>query len=88
MRLEQFEKEIRAKLKRRKFDRSEVRGVITVLELLKQFKKNNPENITGASDEEIESKIMELFLPSEKDVNHKKAGEKYYYNNKTRQRRL
>lgn len=88
MRLEKFEKEIRAKLKQRKFDRKEVAGVIAVLELMKEFNKNNAPEISGVSEQEIEDRIMELFMPSEKDMNHKKAGEKYYYNDKHRQRQL
>lgn len=86
--IDKFEKEIRNKLKNREFERNQMRGVFVILDMIKEFRKNVPQEITGATDEEIEARIMELFTPSEKNINHKRAGDKNYYNNKTRQRRL
>lgn len=88
MRLKQFEEEVRSKLKAREFDRAEVKGVIAVLEMMKVFKKNNGMSITGATEEEINERIMKLFIGNEKDVHNKLNGEKQYYNSKTRQRQL
>ena len=86
--IDKFEKEIRLTLKQRKFDRSEMKGVFKILDMIKDFKRNVPEEITGATEEEINDAIMQLFMPSERDINHKRAGDKNYYNNKTRQRPL
>ena len=83
--IDKFEKEIRSKLKNREFERNQMRGVFAVLDMIKEFRKNVPQEITGATDEEINKAIMELFTPSEKILNHKACGEKQYYNTKNKQ---
>lgn len=83
--IDKFEKEIRNKLKNREFERNQMRGVFKVLDMIKEFKKNVPQEITGATDEEVEARIMELFTPSEITLNHKACGEKQYYNTKNKQ---
>lgn len=87
--IDKFEKEIRNKLKNREFERNQMRGVFAVLDMIKEFRKNTPQEITGATDEEIEARIMELFAPTQKNLNHKAFGEKQYFENrKTKQRQL
>lgn len=83
--IDKFEKEIRNKMKAREFQRSEMTGIFKVLDMIRDFRKNVPQEITGVSDEEIEAKIMELFTPSEKTMNHKAFGEKQYCNTKNKQ---
>lgn len=83
--IDKFEKEIRNKLKNREFERNEMRGVFAVLDMIKQFKKNVPQEITGVSNEEVEAMIKDLFTPSEKILNHKICGERQYYSTKNKQ---
>ena len=85
--IDKFEKEIRSKLKNREFQRNEMRGIFKVLDMIRDFRKNVPQEVTGATDEEIEARIMELFTPSEKSINHKAFGEKQY-NTKAKQKQL
>lgn len=68
---DKIEKLIREKMKKREFDRSEVKGVIAVLDLLRDFKRNTPKSIEGVSEEEINKRIMEMFLPSDRDISYK-----------------
>lgn len=82
--IDKFEKEIRSKLKNREFQRNEMRGIFKVLDMIKEFRKNVPQEITGATDEEIEARIKDLFTPSETALNHKVYGEKQY-NTKNKQ---
>lgn len=85
--IDKFEKEIRSKLKNREFQRNEMRGVFVILDMIREFRKNVPQEITGASDDEIEARIMELFTPGEKNLNHKAFGEKQYFENRKRNKR-
>ena len=86
--IDKFEKEIRSKLKNREFERNQMRGIFAVLDMIKEFRKNVPQEITGATDEEIEARIMELFTPSEKTINHKVCGEKQYFENRKRNKQF
>lgn len=86
--IDKFEKVVRGKLKKREFNKNEMRGVFVILDMIKEFKKNVPQEITGATDEEINARIKDLFTPSETTLNHKAFGEKQYYNTKTKQRQL
>lgn len=83
--IDKFEKEIRNKLKNREFERNQMRGVFVILDMIREFRKNVPQEITGASDDEINARIMELFTPSKTTLHHKVCGEKQYFNTKHKQ---
>lgn len=68
---DKIEKMIRDKMKAREFGRDQMRGIFAVLDLLREFKKTVPEEITGADEEAINRKIAEMFMPSNIDIQHK-----------------
>lgn len=84
--IDKFEKIIRDKMKGREFQRSEMIGIFKALDLIKEFRKNIPEEINGADEETINRKIAEMFMPDRKNINYKFYGEDQYNDNRKKRK--